>query len=148
MSYPKNKYIRIKCTSGGTVSITGDGVTMDNSTTKARVGSGEVRLTMEAANGFNIIGSYTVKTESCETVSVSDNKFIMPTEPVIISAAFDGDIVSATLAVTGNNGTICTAFLLDNSYKEVRSLKKNAGEEYIMCVNAEAEYEYSIRFTL
>ena len=104
------------------VTVSGDGLTDNNS--KAKAGT-EVTLTAQPATGFDF-GSFMVKTTGNQDVTVTDNKFIMPTEAVTVSAAFEGRPVTATLNVTGADGTTCKATLLDDSYKEISSVTNSS----------------------
>jgi len=130
-------------TIGGTVSVTGDGVTTSDGT-KAKAGT-VVTLTAAPATGFTF-GSYTVKTENNETVEVTDNKFTMPAKAVTVSATFVGEDTTATLAVTGNEETTCTAKLLDENYKKIDSVTKKGGEQFILLVNRDEGYDFTVTY--
>ena len=128
-------------TIGGTVSVTGNGVTT-NDGTKAKTGT-EVTLTATPATGFDL-GSVTVTKETGGTVTVTDNKFTMPAEAVTVSATFVGKPVTASLNVTGIQGTTCMAMLTNDSYEEINSVTKNAGEEFTMLLYRDDEYDFKI----
>ena len=129
--------------SGGTVTVAS---TLENG--KAKAGS-EVTLTVTAGTGFTL-DSVTVKKASGDTVAVTDNKFIMPTEAVTVSATFVGKDTTATLAVTGNEGTTCTAELLHDDFSAVtgeKPLTKKAGEKFILLVNRDDGYDFVVTFS-
>lgn len=130
---------------GGTVAVSGTGVVTDNNdVTTAKAGS-EVTLTVNAYTGFTL-DSVTVKKANGDTVPVTDNKFTMPTEAVTVSATFAGHPTTATLDVTGNEGTTCTAKLLDANYKEVDSVTKEGGEQFILMANRDEGYGFTVTY--
>ena len=90
--------------------------------------------------------SLTVTKASGETVAVTINgnngTFTMPAENVTVSATFVGKDTTATLTVDGSGGT---AALLDDSYNEVESLTKKAGEKFILLVNRDDEYDFNVK---
>ena len=137
-------------TIGGTVSVTGDGVTT-NDGTKAKAGS-EVTLAVTPDTGFNFESLTVVKTADNSAVSVTKEsdtiyKFTMPKEAVSVSATFVGKNITVNLNnVTGGSST-CTASLLDGDYKKVNSLTKKAGEEFILSINKDERYSYQVSFT-
>ena len=132
-------------TIGGTVSVTGNGVTT-NDGTKAKAGT-EVTLTVTPNTGFDLVsGSVTVTKASGETVNVTDNKFTMPTEAVTVTATFEGRPTTASLNVTGDKGPNCTAKLLDESYNEIESVSKKAGDKFILLVNRDEGYDFNVTY--
>ena len=70
-------------------------------------------------------------------------KFTMPTEAVTVSATFELKPVPISLSVTGSGGT---AALLDDSYNEVESPTKKAGERFILLVDKDDEYDFNAKF--
>lgn len=132
---------------GGTVTASSDGLT-DNGT-KAKAGS-EVTLTVTPDTGFNFESLTVTRTADSSAVSVtkvSDTiyKFTMPRDAVSVSATFVGQSVTASLNVTGNEGTTCTAAILDENYNEINSVTKKAGEKFILLVNRDNEYDFNVK---
>ena len=132
---------------GGTVTASGDGLT-DNGT-KAKAGT-EVTLTVTPATGFDFESLTVTKTADNSAVSVTKEsdtiyKFTMPKEAVSVSATFVGKPVTASLSVTGNDGTSCAAAMLDSTYKEVSSVTQKAGEKFILLVNRDNEYDFNVK---
>lgn len=132
---------------GGTVTASSDGLT-DNGT-KAKAGS-EVTLTVTPNTGFDFDSLTVTKTADSSAVSVTKEsdtiyKFTMPQEAVSVSATFVGKPVTASLNVTGNDGTACTAAILDESYNEISSVAKKAGEKFILLVNRNDEYDFNVK---
>ncbi len=74
----------------------------------------------------------------------NNGTFTMPAEAVTVSATFAGCSVSASLDVTGNDGTNCKAVILDENYNEINSVTKKAGEKFILLVNREDEYDFNV----
>lgn len=133
---------------GGTVTASSDGLT-DNGT-KAKAGS-EVTLTVTPDTGFDFDSLTVTKTADSSAVSVTKEsdtiyKFTMPQEAVSVSATFVGKPVTASLNVTGNDGTACTAAILDESYNETDSVVKKAGEKFILLVNRDEEYDFNVKY--
>ena len=131
---------------GGTVTVSGTGVDTQTGTT-AKAGS-TVTLTVEAATGFTL-ENVTVKKASGGTVTVTDNKFIMPTEAVIVSATFAGHDTTATLSVAGDKGPTCTAKLLHDDFTEVtndKPLTKKGGEQFILLANRDEGYDFTVTY--
>lgn len=99
--------------------------------------------------GFEL-DSLTVTKAGGGTVDVAiegnNGTFTMPAEDVTVSAAFVGKPVTASLSVTGNTGTTCTAALLDSTYKEVSSVTQKAGEKFILLVDREDEYDFKVKY--
>jgi len=124
---------------GGTVAVSS---ALDNG--KARAGS-EVTLTVTPATGYQI---GTVKyNETTITPSNGVYKFTMPTEAVTVSATFVGKNTTVNLNnVTGGSST-CTASLLDSNYKQVTSLTKKAGEEFILSIDKDETHSYKVSFS-
>ena len=129
---------------GGTVAIGGTGVVTANNVTTAKAGS-TVTLTVEVGTGFTL-GSVTVKKANGGTVTVENNTFTMPAEAVTVSATFAGKETTATLAVTGNEGTTCTAKLLNSAYEEIESVTKKGGEPFILLVNRDEGYDFTVTY--
>ena len=129
---------------GGTVAIGGTGVVTVNNVTTAKAGS-TVTLTVDAYTGFTR-DSVTVKKANGDPVNVTDNKFTMPTSDVTVSATFAGHDTTATLDVTGNEGTTCTAKLLNSSYEEIKSVTKKGGEPFILLVNSDEGYDFNVTY--
>ena len=130
---------------GGTVAI--GGVVPANNVTTAKAGS-TVTLTVNADTGFTL-DSVTVKKANGGTVNVTDNKFTMPTEAVTVSATFAGKDTTATLNVTGNEGTTCTAKLLHDDFTDVtndKPLTKMGGEQFILMVNRDEGYDFTVTY--
>ena len=118
----------------------------DTSVTQAKAGS-EVTLTVTPATGFQVD---TVKyNDTIITASEGVYKFTMPTEDVTVTATFVGKDTTATLSVTGNTGTTCTASLLHDDYTAVtdeKPLIKKAGEKFILLVNRDDEYDFNVKY--
>ena len=127
---------------GGTVAVSS---ALDNG--KARAGS-EVTLTVTPAAGFELVsGSVTVTKASGGAVTVTDNKFTMPTEAVTVTATFVGKDTTVNLNnVTGGSST-CTASLLDGDYKKVNSLTAKAGGKFILSINKDEAHSYKVSFS-
>ena len=112
----------------------------DTPVTQAKAGS-EVTLTVTPATGYQVD---TVKyNDTAITPSEGVYKFTMPTEAVTVTATFVGKDMTATLTVNGSGGT---AALLDDSYNEVKSLTKKAGEKFILLVDKDDGYDYNVKF--
>ena len=116
---------------------------------QAKAGS-EVTLTVTPDTGFDFESLTVVKTADNSAVSVTKvsetiYKFTMPKDAVTVTATFVGKPVTASLIVTGNDGTSCTATMLDSTYKEVSSVKKKAGEKFILLVNRDNEYDFNVK---
>ena len=131
---------------GGTVAIGGTGVVTANNVTTAKAGS-EVALTVTPAMGFQVD---TVKYNNT-TITASEGvyKFTMPTEAVTVSATFAGKDTTATLNVTGNEGTTCTAKLLHDDFTDVtndKPLTKMGGEQFILMVNRDEGYDFTVTY--
>ena len=135
---------------GGTVTAAGSGVeTADNATT-AKAGS-EVTLTVTPATGFNFDSLTVTKTADNSAVSVTKEsetiyKFTMPKGAVTVSATFAGHDTTATLSVAGNEGTTCTAKLLNSSYEEIKSVTQKGGEQFILLVNRDEGYDFNVTY--
>lgn len=134
---------------GGTVTASSDGLT-DNGT-KAKAGS-KVTLTVTPDTGFDFESLTVTKTVDNSAVDVTKEsdtsyKFNMPPDAVSVSATFVGKTVTASLGVEGNEGTTCAAAMLDSTYKEVSSVTKKTGEEFILCINKDERYSYRVSFT-
>ncbi|MBP5719000.1 MAG: InlB B-repeat-containing protein, partial [Abditibacteriota bacterium] len=132
-------------TIGGTVEITGGGVTTNENATTAKAGT-EVTLTVNPATGFNV---GTVKyNDTTITASEGAYKFTMPAEAVTVSATFAGHPVSVSLTVAGNEGTSCTAELLNDDFTAVTdTLKKNTGDKFVLRLNKDDDYSFRVEFT-
>ena len=129
---------------GGAVTVSGTGVENPQTGTTAKAGS-TVTLTVNAYTGFTL-ENVTVKKANGDTVTVTDNKFTMPTEAVTVSATFAGKETTATLNVTGNEGTTCTAKLLNSAYEEIESVTKKGGEPFILLVNRDEDYDFNVTY--
>ena len=145
---PYNLTISDKIT-GGTVTAAGSGVETAGNATTAKAGS-EVTLTVTPDTGFNFESLTVTRTADSSAVSVtkvSDTiyKFTMPQDAVSVSATFVGQSVTASLNVTGNEGTTCTAAILDENYNEINSVTKKAGEKFILLVNRDNEYDFNVK---
>ena len=122
---------------GGTVAVSS---ALENG--RAKAGS-EVTLTVTPDAGYQL---ETLKyNNTAITASNGVYKFTMPTEAVTVTATFVGKPVTASLNVTGNAGTDCTAAMLDSSYKEVNSVTQKAGEKFILLVNRDDEYDFNVK---
>ena len=132
-----------------------------NAITAAASDHGTVTVPEAAAPGTTVtiettpdtryeLESLTVTKESGGTVEVTkdgnEGTFTMPAEAVTVSATFTAKPVTLTLSTTGNNGTSCTAKLLDSDYNPVDSLSKRAGEEFILSINKDENYSYQVSF--
>lgn len=132
--------------------ITGGAVVSSNlENGQANAGS-KVTLTVTPDTGFDLDSLTVTKTADSSAVSVTKEsdtiyKFTMPKEAVSVSATFVGKPVTASLGVEGNEGTTCTASLLDSEYKKVNSLTKKAGEEFILSINKDEAHSYKVSFT-
>ena len=116
-------------------------------TAPAVAGSGAtITLTVTPATGYQI---GTVKyNETTITPSEGVYKFTMPAEDVTVSATFVGKDVSATLSVTGNSGTSCTASMLNSDFTAITGpLSKKAGEKFILSVSTDEDYDYTVAFS-
>lgn len=135
---------------GGTVTAAGSGVETADNVTTAKAGS-EVTLTVKADTGFNFVSLTVTKTADNSAVSVTKEsdtvyKFTMPKGAVTVSATFAGHDTTATLSVTGNEGTTCAAELLNSSYEEIKSVTKKGGEPFILLVNSDEGYDFNVTY--
>ena len=135
---------------GGTVTAAGSGVETAENVTTAKAGS-TVTLTVNADTGFDFESLTVTKTADNSAVSVTKEsdtvyKFTMPKGAVTVSATFAGHDTTATLDVTGNTGTTCTAKLLDANYKEIDSVTKKGGEPFILLINSDEGYDFNVTY--
>ena len=109
-------------------------------------------VTIETApdTGYEL-ESLTVTKASGGTVSVTkdgnNGTFTMPAENVTVSATFVGKDITVNLNDPTGGGSVCTAALLDDSYNEVKSLTKKAGEEFILSIDKDEAHSYKVSFS-
>lgn len=106
-----------------------------------------VTISTTPANGYEL-ESLTATKSGGGTVDVTiegnNGTFTMPDEAVTVSANFVGKPVTASLNVTGIESTTNMAVLMNDSYEEIPSVTKRAGEEFTMLLNRDDEYDFSI----
>lgn len=128
---------------------TGDGNGCSFEVPKVAGVGAKIKPTLTLATGYEV-KKITVKDESgndvSTAVSADTEGFIMPEYNVTVSAAFEGKPTTATLNVTGNGGTTCSAKLLDSSYNEISSVNKKAGEQFILLVNRDDGYDFNVTY--
>ena len=108
-----------------------------------------VTITTAPDAGYEL-ESLTVTKAGGGTVEVTkdgnNGTFTMPEGAVTVSATFIGKPVTASLSVTGNTGTTCTAKLLNSSYEEIDSVTKKGGEQFILLVNRDEGYDFNVTY--
>ena len=110
-------------------------------TVKETAKTGEtVTITPQPDTGYAV---GTVKAGDTEITPVNGvYSFTMPAADVTVSVTFEGLPVTATLHVTGHDGSTCMAILTNDSYEEIGSVTRNAGEEFTMLLYREDDYDY------
>ena len=109
-----------------------------------------VTISTTPETGYEL-ASLTVTKASGGTVSATvtgDNgSFTMPEDGVTVSATFAPRSFPVLLNVAGDTGKTCKAALLTDAFAPTGDgFKKKAGEQFVLSVSTDDEYDYSVMF--